>query len=309
MRSSVTALTFSLLIFLLPSLGEGVIIEKVVAVVNDQVITLTELQERAILIRRALRNPNVPLREVLRHIIVETVQVQRAKKLGLTVPDDVVDDYIENFKKANNLDDASFLKLLKDWGITLEGYREEVRRRILISKVVNLEVKSRIAVPEEEVREYYDNHKDQQYLLPAKARFADIYIPYGSDREEAVSKAEAIFQKLKLGESFKKMASLYSQGPNAQEGGDMGWVRKGELLRPLDAFLFSPNVKAGDMKLIKTDAGIHIVKLIERQERNYVPFDSVKGEIERKMIQERTSERYNRWLQSLMKKAYVKVLM
>ncbi len=168
--------------------ARAVIIEKAVAVVNKQVITLTELQERAILIRKALRNPNISLKDVLRHIVVETIQVQRAKELGLSVPDEVIDNYIENFMKENHLDNDSFDKLLKDWGITLDAYKEEVRRRILISKVVNLEVKSRIAVPEEEAREYYDKHKDKIYLLPAKARLADIFIPRGEDNKGTMKK-------------------------------------------------------------------------------------------------------------------------
>jgi peptidyl-prolyl cis-trans isomerase SurA len=289
--------------------ARAVIIEKAVAVVNKQVITLTELQERAILIRKALRNPNISLKDVLRHIVVETIQVQRAKELGLSVPDEVIDNYIENFMKENHLDNDSFDKLLKDWGITLDAYREEVRRRILISKVVNLEVKSRIAVPEEEAREYYDKHKDKIYLLPAKARLADIFIPRGEDNKGTMKKAQDIFQKLQLGESFKKMASLYSQGPNAQEGGDMGWAGKGELMAPLDAFLFSTENKPGDMKLIEAESGMHIVKILEKQEKNYVPFDQVKKDITKKLYQERASKRYQNWLDTLVKKAYVKILL
>jgi len=289
--------------------ARAVIIEKAVAVVNKQVITLTELQERAILIRKALRNPNISLKDVLRHIVVETIQVQRAKELGLSVPDEVIDNYIENFMKENHLDNDSFDKLLKDWGITLDAYKEEVRRRILISKVVNLEVKSRIAVPEEEAREYYDKHKDKIYLLPAKARLADIFIPRGEDNKGTMKKAQDIFQKLQLGESFKKMASLYSQGPNAQEGGDMGWAGKGELMAPLDAFLFSTENKPGDMKLIEAESGMHIVKILEKQEKNYVPFDQVKKDITKKLHQERASKRYQNWLDTLVKKAYVKILL
>lgn len=294
---------------IISSSARAVIIEKVVAVVNKQVITLTELQERAILVRRALGNPNIPLQDVLHHIVVETIEVQRAKELGLRVSDETIDSYIENFMKENHLDKASFDKLLKSWGITLDAYREEVRRRILISKVVNLEVKSRIAVPEEEAREYYEEHKDELYLLPAKARLADIFIPWGEDKQETMKKAQDIFQKLQLGESFKKMAVLYSQGPNAKEGGDMGWVRKGELMAPLDAFLFSTKSKPGDMKLIETESGVHIVKILEKKEKDYVPFDQVKKDIMKKLYQERASKRYKDWLNTLIKKAYVKILM
>ena len=308
-KGLILAVGLLILSSILSSSADSVIIEKVVAVVNKQVITLTELQERAILIRKALRNPNLPLKDVLQHIVVETIQVQRAKELGLSVPDEAIDSYIKSFMRENHLDKASFDKLLKDWGISLEAYREEVRRRILISKLVNLEVRSRVAVPEEEAREYYEKHKDELYLLPAKARLADIFIPWGEDKKETMEKAHDIFQKLQLGESFKKMAALYSQGPNAEEGGDMGWVKKGELMAPLDAFLFSPKSKPGDIKLIETESGVHIVKILEKQEKNYVPFDQVKKDITRKLYQERVSKRYQNWLNTLINKAYVKILL
>lgn len=294
---------------LLPSQGKGVIIERVVAVVNDQIITLTDLQERAIIIRQATRNPNIPLKDVLKHIIIETVQVQRAKELGLDVPDEVIEDYIENFKKENKLTDETLQKLLKEWGITLKAYKEEIRRRILISKLVNLEVKSRIAIPEEEVREYYEKHKDKLYLLSAKAKVADIFLPWGDDRETTIKIAQNIYDKIQLGESFKKMAALYSKGPFAQKGGEMGWVKKGELVEALDSFIFSPKTKNGDVKPIETPQGVHIIKILEKQNRNYVPFEEVKKEIEKKLYNQVAEKRYKAWLDELVKKAYVKILL
>jgi len=293
----------------LPLQSRAVVIERVVAVVNDQVITLTELQERAILIRQATHNPNIPLSEILKQIIVETIEVQRAKKLGLEVPDEVVEDYITNFKKDNNLTDEDFQRLLKEWGIPLEAYKREIRRRILISKLVNLEVKSHVAVPEEEVREYYDKNKDKLYLLSAKARIADIFLPWGENKNATAKMAHEIYQKIQLGESYEKMAALYSKGPNAQGGGDMGWVKKGELVEPLDKLIFDSNTKQGEVKLVETPQGIHIIKVLEKQYRDYVPFEKVKGEIEKKLYRERAQERYKTWLKGLVDKAYVKVLL
>jgi len=298
-----------LVLLLVPSVAWSVVIERVVAVVNDQVITLTELQERAILIRQATHNPNIPLKQILNQIIMETIQVQRAKKLGLDVPDEVVEDYIKNFKKDNHLSDQDFERLLKEWGIYLDAYKREIKRRILISKLVNLEVKSHVAVPEEDVREYYEKNKDKLYLLSAKARIADIFLPWGNDKNATMKLAQEIIQKLRLGESFKNLAVLYSKGPNAQNGGDMGWVKKGELVEELDRFIFDPNTRQGEVKMIQTPQGIHIVRILEKQYRNYVPFDQVKKEIEKKLYQERAQERYKTWLNELVKKAYVKVLL
>lgn len=295
-----------LLLFLFSPRAWAVTIEKVVAIVNNEAITLTELQERAILMRHAT-GKNIPLREVLKQIVIETIQAQRAKKLGLEAPDEVVEGYIQNFKRTNGLDDEAFKRLLSEWGVSLEVYKEEVRKRILISKLVNLEVKSRIAIPEEELKEYYEMHKDELYRSPAKARIADIFLPWSGERGATSKLAQEIFQKIKMGESFKQLAALYSKGPNAEEGGDMGYVKEGELIEPLDKFIFSPESKAGDAGLIETEEGIHILKILEKHENVYVPFGKVKDEIEKKLYSQRAKGSYERWLDDLIKKAYVKM--
>ena len=304
-RKTFTILTIMILLIAMPLQAYAVIIERVVAVVNNEVITLTELQERAILIRQASKNPDIPMQEVLKHIVIETIQVQRAKELGLEVPDEIVDKYIEGFKKENKLDDAAFHELLRDWGINLKAYREEVKRRILISKLINLEVKSRVAVPEEDMKDYYEQHKDELYLLPPKAHVADIFLPWTSNPEVTKNMATETVKRIQLGESFKKMATLYSKDPNAPEGGDMGWIRKGESLEEIDDFVFNPDTHTGDIRIIETTQGIHILKVIEKQNKDYVPFDEVKDDIERKLYAQRAEGRYNKWLDGLVKKAYV----
>jgi len=241
--------------------------------------------------------------------VIETIQVQRAKKLGLEAPDDVVEDYIKNFKKSHGLDDEAFKKLLSEWGVSLEVYKEEVRRRILISKLVNLEVKSRIAIPEEELKEYYESHKDELYKSPPRARIADIFLPWGEDKEAALRLAQEIADRIKLGESFKQMAALYSKGPNAQQGGDMGYVTKGELMEPLDKFIFSSDRKVNDIGIIECDQGVHVLKILEKQEKIYVPFEKVKDEIEKKLYSERAKGSYQHWLDELVKRAYVKMML
>ncbi len=306
-RKAFIMMAIMALIITMPLRGYAVIIERVVAVVNNDVITLTELQERAILIRQASKKPDVPLKEVLKHIIIETIQIQRAKELDLNVSDDIVDKYIEGFKKENKLDDAGFRELLGEWGITLNAYKEEVRRRILISKLINLEVKSRIAVPEEDIRSYYEQHKDELYQLAPKAHVADIFLPWANNSEVIEKMAEGIVKRIELGESFKKMATLYSKDPNAPEGGDMGWIRKGESLKEIDDFVFNPDTHPGDIKMVETPQGIHILKMIERQNTDYVPFDEVKEEIEKKLYAQRAKARYNKWLDGLVKKAYVDI--
>ncbi len=293
------ALTIAILL-LAATASSAVIIERIVAVVNGKPITLTELQERAIFYRNAL-GKDIPLKEVLRKVILEELQMQEAKKLGLVASDDVVNEYIQNFKKENNLTDKEFKEFLKEKGITLEAYKEEIRRRITINRLMNYEIKMHVAVADEEVKEYYEKHKDQ-FRLPPKAEVWLIFIP----KYEGKELAEKIYTQILGGISFEALAKQYSMGPEADKGGYLGFVEKGQLIKPLDDFIFGTNKKLG---LIEAENGYYIVKVGKRTKENYIPFDKVKDRIREELFQQRLQARYKEWLQELLNKATIRILM
>ncbi len=286
--------------FLIASATEAVIIERIVAVVNGHPITLTELQERAIFYKNAT-GQELPLKEVLKKVIMEELQLQEAKKLGLDVGDDVVDSYIENFKKENNLSDKEFKEFLKEKGITLKAYREEIRRRITINKLMNYEIKMRVAVAEEEVKEYYEKHKEM-FKRPPKAEVWLIFIP----EEEGKELAEKVYALAAGGEPFEALAKKYSKGPAAEKGGYLGWVEKDTLLKEIDEFVFGSDKKLG---LIERPEGYYIVKVGKRLKENYVPFEQVKEDIRRKLLDERIQKRYKKWLDELLSRATIKIML
>ncbi len=281
------------------SVARGVIIEKIVAVVNGEPITLTELQERAIFIRSAT-GKDLPLKEVLRQVIFEELQLQEAKKLGLEVDPDVVNSYIENFKKENGMTDEDFKKFLEERGITEEAYREEIRRKILINKLMNYEIKLKVAVPEEEVKEYYLKHKEE-FRLPEGAEVWMIFIP----KEEGKELAENIFAKILSGESFEDLAKKYSKGPHAEEGGRFGFVKEGDLVKEIDDFVFNTNKPLG---FVERPEGYYIIK-VKRYKERYIPFEEVKEKIKRKLLKEKFDKRYKSWLNELFEKATIRILM
>ncbi len=140
--------------------SRAVIIERIVAIVNGKPITLTELQERQLVVK-ATTGQELPLNEVLKNMIMEEVVMQEAQKLGLVAEDEVVNEYINNLLKENNISLEEFKKVLKEKGITLEAYREEIRRRITITRVMNTQIRMRTAVADEEVKEYYEKHRNE----------------------------------------------------------------------------------------------------------------------------------------------------
>ncbi len=293
------ALSFVFLFLFIPFAVKAVIIEKIVAVVNGKPITLTELQERAIFIKSATGR-DLPLKEILRQVIFEELQLQEAKKLGLEVDPDVINSYIENFKRENGMTDEDFKKFLKERGITEKAYREEIRRKILINKLMNYEIKLKVAVPDEEVKEYYEKHKEE-FRLPERAEVWMIFIP----KNEGKELAESIFAKILSGESFEDLAKRYSKGPHAEDGGKLGFVKRGDLVKEIDDFVFNTEKPLG---LIERPEGYYIVKVVRHKEV-YVPFDQVKDEIRKKLLKEKFNKRYKSWLNELFEKASIRILM
>jgi peptidyl-prolyl cis-trans isomerase SurA len=291
-------ITFILVIFAV-SVGNAVIIERIVAVVNGKPITLTELQERAIFLKNAT-GKELPLKEVLRRVILEELQMQEAEKLGLVASDDVVNSYIENFKKENGLSDEDFKKFLQEKGITLEAYKEEIKRRITINRLMNYQIRMHVAVADEEVKEYYEKHKNDEFKLPPMAEVWLIFIP----KEEGKELAEKVYTMAVGGYSFEALAKQYSKGPNAEKGGYLGMVKKGELMEAIDQFVFGSDKT---IALIEGSNGWYIVKVGKRVKEAYVPFDKVKDKIREKLLQERTEKRYQKWLNSLLDKSVIKI--
>ena len=295
------ALLGLLLLFLLSGYAHAMIIEKVVAVVNGEVITLTELQERALILKKNLGKEDIPLRDILKKLILDTLEVQRAKELGLSVDDHVVDEYINNLVKKEGITMEQLKENLREWGVSMNLYRQEIRRRILISKVLNLEVRSRIAVPDEEVKEYYMKVRDKRFHQPPIAHVEDVFIAASNgDMAKAKSLAKEVYEEVKLGEPLKKIATLKNL-----RYADLEDVKKGELVEPLDEFIFSS--KAGDVGLIEVENGVHIVKVDSMKEEVYVPYDQVKEKLRRELEAKRADELYRKWLQKLQKRAFIKV--
>ena len=280
----------------------AIIIEKVVAVVNGEVITLTELQERALILKKNLGREDIPLKEILKKLILDTLEVQRAKELGLSVDDHVVDEYISNLLRKEGITMDQLKENLREWGVSMNLYRQEIRRRILISKVLNLEVRSRIAVPDEEVKEYYMKVRDKRFHQPPIAHVEDVFIPADGNIEKAKKLADKIREEMKLGDSLKKIATLKDL-----RYADLEDVKKGELVEPLDKFIFAS--KAGDVGIIPVENGVHIVKVDSITEEVYEPYEKVKDKLRAELEAKMADKLYRKWLQNLQKRAFIKVFM
>ncbi len=250
-------------------------VDRIVAVVNSDVITRTELRQRVEQVTRQLSRQGTPLppaevleRQVLERQIVERLQLQLAGETSLRVDDVTLDRALGRIADNNRMSMTDFRKALEKDGISWERFRDEVRNEMLLGRVREREVDSRIVVSDAEVTNYLSNPENlavgQEELNLAHILFR---APEGASPEQLArlrAKAEDVAARVARGEAFDKLAASYSDAPDALSGGNLGW-RSAERLPGLFAEAVS-GLKPGDTTpVLRSAAGFHLVKVVGRK--------------------------------------------
>lgn len=311
---------FCMFFIVSPDHPRAKIANRIVAIVNSDIITLHELNTS---IKRltGLSAKELRLRgetsfyevrrAVLDSLINEKITKQQIIKSGIKGAEKDVDEAIEKVKRENNLTQEELLYSLKQEGITLTEYREKMEREIQRFQLVNHEVKSRIVITEEEMRNYYQEHA-REYAETHEVRLARIFLKVRNpdDREETAQVRNLgieILEWLKEGRDFSKMARIHSQGPAASEGGDLGWVKVSELAPRLREKV--AKLSAGEhTDLDLAPSGFQIIKLIEEKRGEIKPFEKVRDVIYSRLFGEKVEKRYATWLKRLRDESFIKVI-
>lgn len=251
-------------------------VDRIIAVVNDEAITAFELRSRLATVERQLRDQNVQLpprdvleKQLLERMIADRVQLQFARETGLRVSDVELDAAMRRIAEANRLSLQDFRTTLERDGIAWAKFREEIRNEILLSRLRDREVESRIVVSDGEIDNYLANPEQEAVAGSAEVQIAHIVIrvPEQASPDQLMrigARAQAALDQIKRGENFAKVAASYSDAPDGLSGGAMG-------SRPLDRLpaLYAEAVKKlkpGEVtEILRSPAGFHIVMLIDRQ--------------------------------------------
>lgn len=279
------------------------IVDRVVASIDGEPVTQSELEGWV----RSRRLGVEPSRELLETYVTEELLAREAKAQGISARDTDVERYIAQVKAQGRLDDAAFERALEEQGLTREAYRESVRREIEKSELVNKEVRGRVTVSPEEVRRHYEEHKSD-YALAERVRLRMILIPLPANAspEMAVQGeafVRALHEELRSGADFAEMARRYSRGPGAAEGGDLGFFRRGEIVKPLEdvAFRLPPGALSDP---IRSPAGFHLLQVEEREGTVEQPFEAVKDQIRAELYDAALERRYQTWLRDGLREAH-----
>jgi len=293
---------------------------RVVAIVNNEVVTLYELNAK---IRELtgvspgeLKSRSEEMfidtrRQVLDSLIDQKIALEKIKELDIKVPDEEVDQAIERVKEDNQLTQEGLIAELKERGTTYESYRKSIRRELERMQLINYEVQSKILLREEDLKKYYHEHIDE-FTSGGKVRLALIFLKQNvpGDRNEAQTlhrKAQEILSMIQNGKDFSELAGKYSSGPGAREGGDLGVFKLSEL-NPEMAKLIK-DLSSGDVAkpIIRPD-GIRIIRVVERDGGGVKSFEQVRNAIQSILYREELDRRYSAWIKELRKKAYTKII-
>ncbi|MEJ2657782.1 MAG: peptidylprolyl isomerase [Desulfobacterales bacterium] len=297
-------------------------VDRIVAVVNDDVITLFDLNAVMKPYIEKIRTIGYPpekekqmifkVREsMLDRLINEKIEDQEIKRSKITIDEDEVDRAIERIKKTAYYTDEDLRAELAKDGLTMKEYREKIKDQILRTKLVNLDVKSKIVITKEDIKAYYEKHLDkyggkQQYhlrnIIMTVPRFAG-----SNKRNEIKAKMDEILEELKAGKSFQALAKKYSESPSASDGGDLGLFEFDSLSPELQKAI--KKIKPGEFTpVLDTDHGYQIFFLEKIVSTSGKPLEAVLPEIERILYEENVDQKYNTWIESLRKQADIKII-
>lgn len=317
-----------LLFFLCAALSYGGdYVDRVVAVVNDDVILQTELEKAGgeYFERIRMKAPAGEVEsaiekargEVLSSLIDNMIVKQKAAELGITVEEAEIDNAITQILSDNNATLEEFRKELDKVNVSMQDYRDNLRNQILQSRLVGQQVRSRIVIVEEDIKEYYEKEYTQEkgesgyYILQIGFNWKNLVTLDGVSQEEAREKAEAIRARVLAGESFGELARSYSDFPSATDGGNLGLIKKDEMAAYMrDAIL---SMHPGDISpIIETGSTFQFFKLLSSREGDLVvkaPYESVKDEIREILYRQEMEEKYKAWVENLREQAYIKILL
>lgn len=274
MRNTLISLLSLMLVTLaLTARAEPKLLDRVVAVVDDDIVMESELIERAAAIREKMRNRNTPvpptdilLDQVLEQMIIENIELQLADRAGIRISDNDINDTIKNIARQNKMSTSDFQEALAKEGVSYRQLRDQIKREMTITQLRQRRVAGRIQVSDKDIENFLNSDLGKTNLAPDyRLGHILIAVPQSaspSEKNVAEEKAYRLYEQLRTGADFAELAVTHSSGQNALQGGDLGWRKAAQL-----PTLFSDTVldmSKGDVaEPIRSPSGYHIIKVVD----------------------------------------------
>src|SRR2546421_1188488 len=257
---------------LAPAARAVTLVDRIVAVVNKEVITYSELNEAVGMAERQMRRQNMasperPVleRQMLERLILDKAQLQLARETGIRIDELQLDRAVERIAQSNNMPLADFRRALEADGVSFDSWRNEVRQQMMLARMREREVETRVQVSDSEVDLFLEQQKTRPEGAEYNLAHILVRIPEQASPErirQARERAEAALAEAKSGVPFARVAASFSDAPDALQGGALGW-RSHDRLPELFSEVLS-QMKPGDINgPLRSPAGFHLVPLID----------------------------------------------
>jgi peptidyl-prolyl cis-trans isomerase SurA len=305
-RFIVTILVVLIIIF--PCISNCEVVDRVIAIVNDDIITLMELEKyvhvekhgKFVSVNEYFRN--IKLLEKIDTLIDNLLIKQQAKKLKIDISNKEIDSIINNIKKQYLITEDELKEQLKKDNVSFKDFVEGIRTSTLRSKVLSQVISPEVLVTDNDLIEFYNKHiadyKEETY------RLRQIFI--SNNQSNPQDKAMTAYNQLNEGKPFELIAKEFSDDPSSPDGGDIGFVKSEDLMPELRGAVRTLT-PGSYTNVVRTPYGFLILKLIETKKGDAIAFEGVKDKIHERMIQEESDKRYKDFINKLRKSSYIEV--
>ena len=309
MKLTAKIIITSLLIVISFASARAEVVDRVIAIVNDEIVTMKDLEAFLKIERKATKFTsideyfrNLQMRQRLDTFVEGVLIKQQAKKMGITVTDQEVTGFIEGIKKQNLISDEELREQLRKDNVTYEQFREGIKMNSLRTRLLMRVVSTEVNITENALKSYYDSHQD--YFKEEEFHVQHIFI--SGQHKDIRERAEKAYKQLTAGVPFEEVARNLSDDPSARQGGDIGFVKRSDLLPTLREAL--SNLQPGAFSaVVPTPYGLHIMKLIEVKKVGVQPYEEVKKVVGERMMMEESTKRYRDYIDKVKKSSYIEV--
>ncbi len=287
-----------------------------VAVVNGSVITQEDFDREMGRVLQRLASMGRSLddsqllrikKDVLEGLINGELLYQESQRKGIKVEEVAINEQLGTLKKRFPSEDE-FKTALNKMNLSEADIRSQIKKGLAIQQFITKHIAEKITVSDKQIKTYYDSHPDS-FKQPEQVRASHILIKVDpqadeSQRAEARKKIEEIQQKLQKGEDFATLAKGFSEGPSSAKGGDLGYFRRGQMVKPFEeaAFALKPGEVSG---LVETRFGYHLIKVIEKKPETKMSYEDIKDKLGHYLRQQKAQKEVSVYLQKVKERAKV----
>ena len=297
-------------------------VDRIAAVINNEIITLYDLNQAFAPYAnniKALKYPPEKERQtlfqvrqdILNQLIDSMLADQQVKRDRITVSQKEINKTIERIKESRQFTDEQLRQGLASQGMTMEEYRKEIEEQVMRTKLVNREVKAKIVITKEDIKEYYESHREK-YAGEKKYHLWNMYIKVSSDsssseRNDARNRMKAILTRLKQARSFESLVDELKNSSSAVQGSDLGLYRLEELSEQLRQVV--KKLDTGEFSaVLDTNFGYQIIYVQKIEESQAKSLAAMESEIEELLYAELVDNKYQEWLEQLRTRSHIRII-